>query len=58
MNACGQNVTRTCFLNAVQAAGPIDLDGFNLMFGPMDNQGSDAVFLTQIGPDGNYQVVE
>ena len=58
LEGCGAEVTRQCFLKAAQDAGTISLDGFNLMFGPMDNQGSDAVFLTQISPDGNYQVVE
>ncbi len=57
VDACGQNVTRTCFLNEVQTAGTIDLDGFELMFGATDNQGSDAVFLTQIDPNGQYSVV-
>ena len=38
----------------------IDLSGFQLMFGPMDNQGSgaDAVILSQIGPDGDYDAVD
>ena len=34
---------------------PIDLDGYQLMFGSTDNQGSDAVFLTQIDANGEYQ---
>ena len=58
VDACGQNVTRTCFLNAVQNAGTFNLDGFELMFGATDNQGSDAVFLTQIDANGQYSVVE
>ena len=29
-----------------------------LKFGPQDNQGSDAVFLTVIGTDGSYRQVE
>ncbi len=57
VDACGQNVTRMCFLNAVQNAGTFDLDGFELMFGDDDNQGSDAVFLTQIDASGQYTVV-
>ena len=55
---CGQDLTRTCFLNAVQNAGTFDLDGFELMFGANDNQGSDKVFLTQIDDNGQYSVVE
>ena len=57
LERCGANVTRTCFLNAVQTAGTFDLDGYQLMFGSTDNQGSDAVFLTQIDGNGNYQLV-
>jgi len=57
VDACGQNVTRMCFLNAVQNAGTFDLDGFELMFGANDNQGSDEVFLTKIDANGQYTVV-
>ena len=31
--------------------------GLTLQYGPGDNQGSDAVFVTVIGDDGNYHVV-
>ena len=34
------------------------LDGFELDFGFADNQGSDQVFLTVIGPDGSYRAIE
>ena len=57
LERCGANVTRQCFLNAVQTAGAFDLDGYQLMFGSTDNQGSDAVFLTQIDANGQYSVV-
>ena len=56
LEACGADVTRECFLDAMH--GVEDLSGFGLMFGPMDNQGSDAVFLTMIGPDGEYDAVD
>ena len=56
LQACGADVTRECFLDAVH--GLEDLNGFDLMFGPGDNQGSDAVFLTIIGPDGEYDAVD
>ena len=60
LERCGANLTRQCFLNAVHNAGTIDLSGFPVMFGPMDNQGSgaDAVILSQIGPDGEYDAVD
>jgi branched-chain amino acid transport system substrate-binding protein len=37
--------------------GKYDLDGFSLSFGPSKNQGSDAVYLTVIGPDGKFKPV-
>ena len=37
--------------------GQYDLDGFSLSFGPNKNQGSDAVYLTVIGPDGKFKPV-
>ena len=40
--------TRESFLQALAEAGPIDLGGFEVEYGPSDNQGSDAVFLTVI----------
>ena len=58
LQRCGQELTRTCFLNAVQNAGTFDLDGFELMFGANDNQGSDEVILTQIDDNEQYSVVE
>ena len=39
-------------------AGTIKIDGLQLKYGPRDNQGSDAVFLTVIGTDGRYHGVE
>jgi branched-chain amino acid transport system substrate-binding protein len=38
-------------------SGQYDLDGFSLSFGPNKNQGSDAVYLTVIGPDGKFKPV-
>ncbi len=37
--------------------GTYDLDGFSLSFGANKNQGSDAVYLTVIGPDGKFRPV-
>ena len=50
--------TREAFLSAVLAGAPFDIDGFALKFGAGDNQGSDQVFLTAIGPDGALRPVE
>ena len=44
----GAPPTREAFLQTLEAAGPIDLDGFTVQYGPADNQGSDEVFLTII----------
>ena len=44
----GDPPTREAFLRTLTEAGPIDLGGFTVEYGPGDNQGSDAVFLTVI----------
>ena len=51
VQACGAEVTRECFLDVFDETTRIDIDGFELQFGPMDNQGSDSVLLRAIGPD-------
>ena len=63
LERCGASVTRQCFLDAILGADAIDIDGFMLNFGDGasvtdDNQGSDSVFVTQIGPDGAYRSVD
>ena len=58
LESCGREVTRECFLKKYQDAGPIDVGGFKLEYGPGDNQGSDAVFLTVIGKDETYRQVD
>ena len=58
LQLCGPEVSRECFLGAVRDAGTVDLDGMSLHYGQDDNQGSDAVFVTVIGDDGEYHVVE
>ncbi len=63
LERCGRSVTRRCFLNAILGADTIDLDGFVLDFGDGtratdDNQGSDSVFVTQIGSDGAYESLD
>ena len=44
----GAPPTREAFLRTLAEGGPIDLGGFVVEYGPGDNQGSDAVFLTVI----------
>ena len=58
LESCGPELSRRCFLDALRESGPLDLDGFALAYGPGDNQGSDAVYLTMIGPDGQYRPVD
>lgn len=52
---CGKQVDRSCFDTVLRTGNNIDLDGFTLRYGKSDNQGSDDVFLTIIGPDGQYK---
>ena len=56
LERCGPELSRDCFLRSLRGADAID--GFRLAYGEADNQGSDAVFLTVIGPDGRYRAVE
>lgn len=60
LEACGADLTRDCFLENILGAGQFDIDGFVLDFGTednqaVDNQGSDAVFLTVIDANGSYR---
>ena len=54
VQGCGTAPTRDCFLDSLLGSDEIDIDGFTLRYGASDNQGSDAVFLTRIGADGQY----
>ena len=63
LERCDGSVTRQCFLSAILGADELDIDGFVLRFGDgesmtEDNQGSDAVFVTQIGSDGAYRPLD
>ena len=58
LDLCGRDLSRQCFLDAIRGAGSIDIEGLVLEYGPSDNQGSDAVFLTVVGPDGSYRLVD
>ena len=53
----GMDVTRENFMATVREMNLEDLGGFELRFGAQDNQGSDQVYLTVIGPDGSYLAV-
>ncbi len=58
LEKCGRDLTRECFLDTLREAETIELEGFNLHYGFADNQGSDSVFLTVIGPDGQHRPIE
>lgn len=58
LEGCGRDLSRQCFLDSLTSAETIDLDGFTLGYGEDDNQGSDTVFLTVLGPDGQYYPIE
>ena len=57
LEVCGRDLDRDCFLETLIGTGFMEIDGFELFFGPDDNQGSDQVFLTVIGPDANYHSI-
>ena len=57
LQECGADVERSCLLDQLIGRGSFDIDGFELQFGEGDNQGSDEVFLTVIGSDGEYHPV-
>ena len=58
LDGCGPNLTRNCFLSAIRNKQSLNIDGFSLQYGPDDNQGSDAVFVTELGEDGKYRQVD
>ena len=58
LEQCGADVERSCLLDRLIDRGDFDIDGFKLRFGEGDNQGSDEVFLTVIGSDGDYHPVD
>ena len=58
LEQCGSDVERSCLVGQLVDRGGLSIDGFDLQFGEGDNQGSDQVFLTVIGSDGEYHPVE
>ena len=54
MEQCGPDPRRDQVLPMLRAAGKIELGGFALEFGANDFQGSDAVYLTRVSPEGRY----
>ena len=54
LERCGREVDRACLFDSFRSTDAFDIDGFRLSYGAGDNQGSDQVFLTVIGPDAQY----
>ena len=54
LERCGRQVSRDCFLDILNHSETIEIDEFQLQYGPNDNQGSDKVFLTVLGPLGTF----
>ena len=57
LERCGTEVSRSCLMEGLSRADAVSLDGFELRFGDNDNQGSDTVFLSVIGHDGQFHPV-
>ena len=51
---CGDEIEQVCVLEQFRRPEPIDIGGFELEFGPGDNQGSDRVYLTVLHPRGEF----
>ena len=58
LEMCGRELDRACFLSSLLESGRLEIDGFSLQYGADDNQGSDKVFLTVIGPGEQYHAIE
>ncbi|KQU51812.1 ABC transporter substrate-binding protein [Bosea sp. Leaf344] len=56
LEKAGKDVSRQSFMAAL-TNGSFDFGGFKLGFGPNDNRGSDDVYLTVIGADGQFKSV-
>ena len=57
VQACGQDLDRECFLQSILDDDDVDINGFKLRYDG-DNQGSDEVFLTVTGSDGQYHSID
>ena len=58
LERCGRELDRECFLASLRQSQAFDIEGFALQYGATDNQGSDKVFLTVIGPGEQYHAIE
>ena len=58
LEKCGRELDRACFLSSLRGSEALSIEGFSLQYGADDNQGSDRVFLTVIGPGEQYHAIE
>lgn len=58
LKAAGQDVTRPGFMQAMQGLGTFDLEGIEVSYGPDDNQGLSAIFVTEMDGAGGYRLLE
>ena len=58
LERCGRDVSRSCFVDSLLRGSDMDLGGFPMSYSNSDNQGSDTVFLTVIGADGQYHPIQ
>ena len=58
LEKCSVELDRACFLASLRGAEMLEIEGFLLQYGEDDNQGSDKVFLTVIGPGEQYYAIE
>ena len=58
LHRAGVQVTPASLLQTLRQSSSIDLDGFELEFGPNDNQGSDRVWLTVVDHRGEVRAVQ
>ena len=57
LERCGEELTRTCFLDNLLNGGDLEIDRFPLSYSE-GKQGSQQVFLTTIGEDGLYHPIQ
>ena len=57
LERCFLEISRSCLLKSLKGGGVFQLEGLDLFYSRFDNQGSDSVFLTVIGHDGEYHSV-
>lgn len=57
LDRAGRDLDRQKFIDGLKQGVNFDLGGFELEFSPIDNQGSDQVFLTVIDENGDYRPI-